>query len=217
MILKDGIMKALILSLVLTLNMYTYQYKAKDFTYLVEKMPKLEKSLLEQHFKLYQGYVYQVNFLNSLIVDNRTNPFVFHSIKRQLGFEFDGMRLHELYFSNLGGCGCINQKSSLYNAIVLQFGSFEAWLDDFRRTCKTRGVGWAVLYLDEDTGYLYNAWIADHSRGAFVRGSPILVIDLWEHAYMTQFGLDKDLYIEIMLGYIDYIMLEKRFAAAAEK
>ena len=199
------------------MNVYSYLYNAKDFTYLIGKMPKIDESLLNQHFKLYQGYVRQVNFLNSLLVDSRTDPFVFHSIKRQMGFEFDGMRLHELYFSNLGGCGCVEKKSSLYKAIVHQFGSFEAWLDDFRKTCMTRGVGWAILYVDEDTGLLYNAWISDHSQGVLVKAAPILVIDLWEHAYMTQFGLNKGQYVEIMLNYIDYSILEKRFCAAAEK
>jgi superoxide dismutase, Fe-Mn family len=210
-------LKKLFLSLLFVSQIYTYQYKPKDFTYLIERMPRINKTLLEQHFRLYQGYVWQVNFLNSLLIKKGADPFIFFSIKRQLGFEFDGMRLHELYFENLGGNGRIREISALKRALVAQFGSYRAWQEDFRKTCQTRGVGWAILYMDEDTGMLYNAWVADHSMGVLVRGSPILVIDLWEHAYMTQFGLDRAKYIEIILDYVDFQILDMRFSCSAQK
>src|SRR5262249_44176838 len=150
-------------------------YKARDFSHLFG-MPGFSRPLLENHFKLYQGYVENTNKLLSLLSDKRKDSKdpEYTELKRHFGWEFNGIRLHEYYFDNLGGNGEL-KKSDLSRAIDKQFGNFATWESDFKATGGMRGIGWAVLYRDNFTDALFNTWINEHDAGHLSGCSPILV------------------------------------------
>ncbi len=189
-------------------------YVAKDYNYLINKMPEIHPELLQVHFKLYGGYVDQVNRLNLLLEEEKKGSietsFTFQAIKRRYGWEYDGMVLHELYFDNLGGNEKLDQGSFLYQKIVQKFGSYDNWIRDFKATALTRGVGWVVLSWDSKRDLLFNAWITEHDTGPLYKYTPLLVIDLWEHAYLSQFQLDRGKYLDIVFKYIDWTEVSKR-------
>jgi len=190
-------------------------YAPKNYSHLLG-MPGFTDPLLQMHFKLYEGYVKNANeLLTKLKAMNESgqgSSYEYGALKRRLGWEFDGMRLHELYFGNLGGNGQFDLKGSLYGAITAQFGSFDSWKKDFVATGMMRGIGWSILYLDPMQGRLVNTWINEHDVGHLAGGTPLLIMDVFEHAYMPQFGLDRAKYIEAFFQNIDWKAPESRFA-----
>jgi Fe-Mn family superoxide dismutase len=186
-------------------------YVAKDYSSLLG-MPGFSDELLQMHFKLYEGYVKNSNELLAKLAGMAgTSSYEYGALKRRLGWEFDGMRLHELYFDNLGGSDGIDKKSGLYEAIVDQFGSFEKWKKDFIATGTIRGIGWAMLYIDLEQMRLINVWINEHDVGHLVRAKPLLIMDVFEHAYMPQYGLDRAKYIDAFFKNIDWAVVAKRY------
>jgi len=210
-------MKKILLTLLggilLTVGGFAQQeYKPKDFSHL-KGMPGFSDNLLNLHFKLYQGYVTNTNVLINLIksyADN-TQAYQYQALKRRFGWEFDGMRLHELYFGNLGGKKDIDRDSALYKAIERDFGSYEKWKKDFIATGLMRGIGWSILYYDHEAGRLFNTWINEHDLGHLATGEPILVMDVWEHAYITEYALDRAKYIDAFFNNIDWEIVAKRY------
>ncbi len=187
-------------------------YTAKDYSHLIG-MPGFSDNLLQMHFKLYEGYVKNANdLLSKLKAMTDTSAYEFGALKRRLGWEFDGMRLHELYFENLGGTTSLDKKSPLYTAIISQFGSFEKWKKDFISTGTIRGIGWALLYLDPEQNRLVNVWINEHDTGHLAQGRPLLIMDVFEHAYMPQYGLDKLKYIDAFFNNINWDIVSRRFS-----
>lgn len=186
----------------------TQVYEAKDYSHLLG-MQGFNNDLLNMHFKLYQGYVKNSNMLLSLL-NSISEPTQFGALKRRLGWEFDGMVLHELYFENLGGKKPIDKNSPISQAIESAFGSFEAWKKDFIATGMMRGIGWAILYRDPASKRMLNVWINEHDLGHLAGGVPILVMDVFEHAYMPQYGLDRDKYIDAFFQNIDWDAVSKR-------
>jgi len=189
-------------------------YIAKDFSYLLG-LTKLDDSLLKMHFKLYHGYVNNTNYLiqeiSKLANSGKALTYEFGALKRRLGWEFDGMRLHELYFSNMGGKTTLSKGAPLYKSIVKYFGSYENWENDFKATGKIRGIGWVVLYFDPAQSRLINVWINEHDLGHLATGDIILVMDVWEHAYLTQFGLDRGAYINTFFDSINWDVANRRY------
>ena len=192
----------------------TAPYKAKDYTNLLG-MNGFSDDLLTQHFTLYQGYVKNTNTLNdkleALMKGGKDRTPDYAGLKRMYGWEFDGMRLHEYYFENLGGKSPLDPKSDLYKALVDQYGSYEKWKQDFAATGLIRGIGWAILYEDRHTGRLTNTWVNDHNLGHLAGAKPLLVMDVWEHAYITEYGLNRGKYIEAFFKNIDWDVVGKRF------
>ncbi len=185
-------------------------YKAKDYSSLLG-MPGFSEKALNTHFKLYQGYVNNTNLLlDTLQKLDRKTP-AYSEIKRRVGWEFDGMRLHEYYFENLGGKGSLNTDSPLYQKLVADFGSYENWKADFIATGAMRGIGWAVLYLDPQTSRLVNTWINEHDVGHLAGGRPILIMDVFEHAYMIDYLLDRAAYIDAFFKNIQWETVSQRF------
>ena len=188
-------------------------YQAKDYTPLVG-MQGFSETLLRNHFTLYQGYVTNTNkFLESLdqiLKEGKSGNPEFAEFRRRLGWEFNGMRLHEYYFENLGGKEGINKGGKLYQKLVESFGSYEAWEKDFRATGSMRGIGWAILYQDILSGKFINFWINEHDVGHPSGGMPILIMDVFEHAFMIDYGLKRADYIEAFFRNINWIEVEKR-------
>jgi Fe-Mn family superoxide dismutase len=188
-------------------------YAPQNYSHLLG-MPGFSDSLLQMHFKLYQGYVKNTNDLLlklNTMGAGQASSYEYGALKRRLGWEFDGMRLHELYFDNLGGNGNLDPASPLFAAIATQFGSFEKWKRDFIATGSMRGIGWAILYLDPVQGRLMNVWINEHDVGHLAGGTPILIMDVFEHAYMPQYGLDRAKYIDAFFQNINWKAAGSRF------
>lgn len=188
-------------------------YTAKDFSHLIG-MPGFSDALLNNHFTLYQGYVTNTNKLLDALArlerEGKADWPEFSELKRRFGWEFDGMRVHEFYFGNLGGRGDLSQAGELRQVLEAQFGSYEAWEKDFRATGMIRGIGWVILYQDTATGRLLNFWIGEHDTGHPAGCTPILVMDVWEHAYMLDYGTKRAGYIDAFFRNIDWAAARKR-------
>lgn len=205
--------KAILLILAAASPLFS-DYTAKDYSRLLE-MKAFSRTLLEMHFKLYEGYVKNANLLLAKLEQTDPASYEFGALKRRVGWEVDGIRLHELYFENLGGSGTPNPQSPLSLALIKQFGSFEKWKTDFIATGMMRGIGWSVLYYEPESGRLLNQWINEHDVGHLAGGSPILIMDVFEHAYMPQFQLDKKKYIDAFFQNIEWKAAETRFSKAS--
>ena len=188
-------------------------YEAKDFSRL-QGMPGFSATLLSNHFTLYQGYVKNTNLLvdtmAKLGAEAKGGTPEYAELQRRFAFEWNGLRLHELYFGNLGGNGTPSPGGRLVSELAEQWGSFSAWETDFRAVGSLRGVGWAVLYRDEETGRLFNCWVNQHESGHLAGARPILVMDVWEHAFMLDYGLKRPDYIAAFFKNIDWSVCEQR-------
>lgn len=188
-------------------------YEAKNYTKLIGNV-EFSETLLKNHFTLYQGYVNNTNTLNDalsrLAKEGKATSPEFAEMKRRFGWEFDGMRLHELYFENLGGKTPLAPDSKLASRMHQEFGSKEAWEQEFRATGAMRGIGWAILYQDNVTGRLFNFWINEHDAGHPAGCIPILIMDVFEHAFLTDFGLKRADYINAFFNGIDWQAVESR-------
>ena len=188
-------------------------YTAKDYSKLIG-IEGFSPTLLNNHFTLYQGYVNNTNkvsdALKAMLKDGKTGTPEYAELKRRFGWEFNGMRLHEYYFENLGGKTPLVKSAVLGKLIESSFGSYEAWEQDFRATGGMRGIGWVVLYYDVPACVLFNQWINEHDAGHPAGCQPILIMDVFEHAYMVDYGLKKADYINAFFKNINWKTAEAR-------
>jgi Fe-Mn family superoxide dismutase len=177
-------------------------------------MEGFSQTLLTNHFTLYQGYVTNTNkvadALAAMLKDGKTGTPEYAELKRRFGWEFNGMRLHELYFDNLGGKSALVKNAVLGKLMAASFGSYEAWEQDFRATGAMRGIGWVVLYYDVPGCILINQWINEHDVSHLAGCQPILVMDVFEHAYMIDYGLKRADYIGAFFKNINWKAVESR-------
>jgi len=182
-------------------------YTAKDYSKLLG-MEGFSDTLLKNHFTLYQGYVTNTNklmdTLGQMFKDGKVGTPEFAELKRRFGWEFNGMRLHEYYFENLGGKGGLEKTGKLSKKISEDFGSYENWEKEFKGVGTMRGIGWPILYQDFLTGSLINFWINEHDVGHPAGCNPILILDVFEHAFMIDYGLKRADYIEAFFKNIDW-------------
>lgn len=189
-------------------------YQPQNFDYLLGTAG-FSDQLLRNHFTLYQGYVTNTNKLNDILkqmnVDGKLSTPEYAETKRRLGWEFNGMRLHEYYFGNLKNGGtAVDVKSLLNKKIAESFGSYEAWEKDFRATGSMRGIGWVVMYWDKTADRLFNVWINEHDVGHFSGCVPVLIMDVFEHAFMPDYGTKRADYIDAFFKAIDWSVVGKR-------
>jgi superoxide dismutase, Fe-Mn family len=192
-------------------------YQATNFEHLLGT-EGFSDQLLKNHFTLYQGYVTNTNKLVDILAglanEGKTATPEFAEQTRRLGWEFDGMRLHEYYFANMKKGGSSLDKAPTAQARIKEsFGSYEAWEKWLKGVGAMRGIGWAVLYHDVIGEKLCNTWINEHDTGHLAGCTPILVMDVFEHAYMTDYGLKRADYITAFFKAIDWEAVEKRISA----
>ncbi len=193
-------------------------YEQKNFDGLLG-MDGFSETLLKNHFTLYSGYVANANKAADLLAvmakEGKSGTPEYAEVKRRFGWEFNGMRLHEYYFGNLkkGGTNA-DQGPALAKALAVEFGSLESWEKDFRATGAMRGIGWVVLYYDSAAKRLFNCWINEHDAGHLSGATPLLVMDVFEHAYMTDYGLKRADYIAAFFMNINWNEAVARFAKA---
>jgi Fe-Mn family superoxide dismutase len=199
-------------------------YKAKTFN--LSGLNGISDQTLEMHFKLYEGYVKETNVLQEKIaailkdgkVDQEEMP-AYSELKRRLGFEYNGMVLHEYYFGNLkkGGGGNPERNSPFARATEASFGSYDTWKTDFVGIGKMRGVGWAICYQDPANGSLSNHWITLHEIGNVAGYNPVLVMDVWEHAFILDYKpAERPKYIEAFFSNVDWDVPQERVQRVAE-
>jgi len=188
-------------------------YTAKDYSKL-SGMEGFSEALLKNHFTLYQGYVTNTNKLMdlqaALLKEGKSGTPEFAETRRRLGWEFNGMRLHEYYFENLGRKGSPAQANKFNSEINANFGSVDSWVKDFKATGAMRGIGWAILYRDNLAGCFSNCWVNEHDAGHLAGCTPILVMDVFEHAFMLDYGLKRADYIEAFFKNINWAVVEAR-------
>jgi Fe-Mn family superoxide dismutase len=188
-------------------------YIAKDYSKLIGT-PGFSETLLKNHFTLYQGYVTNTNklldLLGAMLKEGKAGTPEYSELKRRLGWEFNGMRLHELYFENLGGKAGLGPDSPLAKKLAADFGGADIWEKDFRATGAMRGIGWTVLYQDTMGGRLINFWINEHDVSHPAGCTPLLVMDVFEHAFMLDYGLKRADYIEAFFKAVDWKAVEAR-------
>jgi Fe-Mn family superoxide dismutase len=205
--------------------METKIYKPQQFN--LSGLIGISDKTLEMHFKLYEGYVKATNELTERIaailadgkVDKEETP-AYSELTRRLGFEYNGMVLHEYYFGNMkkGGGGDPARGSQFRAAVERSYPSYPIWRTDFVSVGKMRGVGWAICFLDPKTGSVSNHWVELHETGNVAGFVPLLVMDVWEHAFLLDFKpSDRPMYIDAFLANIDWSVVEHRAQAVQIK
>lgn len=192
----------------------------KEKTFTIPELQGISIKNIEEHLKLYAGYVKHSNLIldhiNELSKDSEKNAYELGELQRRFSFEFDGMRNHEYYFSSLeNGPLSLEDASPLKSAIEKEWGSFDVWLARFKSIAMTRGVGWAMLYYDKSSGHLLNAWVEEQHLGHLTGLSPVLALDMWEHAYVYDYPTsEKKKYVEAFFENLNWHTIEENFSQA---
>jgi Fe-Mn family superoxide dismutase len=193
------------------------RYSPRDFS-KVRGLTGISDKQIEEHLKLYEGYVKRANTLTEKLQamcsagQAAGSDPVFAELTRRLGFEYGGMVNHEYYFGNMkGGAQAEAPAGKLRTALEQSFGKYDTWLADFRAIATMPGVGWVITFQDPANGWLSNHWITLHQDGVPSGYRPILVMDGWEHAYMRDYlATERAKYVEAFFKNIDWEACEKR-------
>ncbi len=193
-------------------------FTAKKFS--LPNLTGISSKNIEEHIKLYEGYVKHANLILDHIAefskDSEKYAFELGELQRRFAFEFDGMRNHEYYFAQLeGGAKELDSESALAKKLTEQFGSVEAFLARFKAIAMTRGVGWAMLYYDTETGNLLTQWVEEQHLGHLTGLSPVLALDMWEHAYVYDYPTsEKKKYVEAFFENLNWDIVERNYKKA---
>lgn len=171
----------------------------------IPSLKGISAKTIEEHLKLYAGYVKNLNET----LEGKQDI-------RRLGFEYNGMRNHEIYFSSLeDGPRPISDGSKLRSQIEKDFGTFDAWLTSFKSNSMTRGIGWSMLYYDRKEGVLINNWVEEQHISQLQDCSLILALDMWEHSYVADYQPSgKKNYVEDFFLNINWEKVEGNFINA---
>lgn len=180
------------------------------------EMPGLSAKQIEAHLKLYAGYVKNVNAVAAKIdeykKDSEANAIALSELTRRYAFEWNGMRLHEIYFAGLGGDGSI--AGALADAIVAQYGSIDSWKAEVKAVAMMRGIGWVLLVIDRTTNTMRNIWVSDHEIGHLAGCDVLFALDVWEHAYLLDYlPAQRADYVNAVFANLNWATAEARFAA----
>ena len=196
------------------------QFIEKKFE--IGELKGISAKSIEEHLKLYAGYVKHANLILSKIdeyaKDAEAHAYALGEIQRRFAFEYDGMRNHEYYFASLeGGAKELPESSTLKEAIVQEWGSFDAWLNRFKSIALTRGIGWAMLYYDAQNKKLLSTWVDEQHLGQLSGCSPILALDMWEHSFVYDYQPSgKKQYVEAYFENLNWEVVEENFRKAKE-
>ncbi|KKR62818.1 hypothetical protein A2643_00620 [Candidatus Nomurabacteria bacterium RIFCSPHIGHO2_01_FULL_39_220] len=194
--------------------------KFEEIKFNIGELKGISKKTIEEHLKLYAGYVKNANLILEKIPEyqgytkeDTFAPYVVDEIQRRFAFEFDGMRNHEYYFKSLeGGAKIVKGESPLKKAMTEEWGSVDLWFARFKTIAMTRGIGWAVLYYDPINKKLLNAWIDEQHLGHLTGLAWIFGIDMWEHSFYLDYATDKKKYVDAFLDNVNWEVVEKNFS-----
>ncbi len=185
-------------------------YVQKDFTHLLG-LTGFSDTLMNNHFTLYNGYVANSNKVVALLDTIEKGGYEYCELKRRLGWELNGIKLHEMYWSNMNkGCGDISISENMKNVLVENYGSIDEYKASLKRNGMIRGIGWVLLVQDNQTKKMFHTWIGEHNVGVIIDAKILMVMDCWEHAYMTDYGIKRADYIEHFINAIDWKVVESR-------
>ncbi len=193
-------------------------FQAKKFS--LPQVEGLSPETITTHLALYEGYVTNTNTLmtqlNNLAKHGTEFSYTISEMRRRLGFEWNGMRLHEIYFSTIeGGATSLLGETKLYKALHNQYGSFTDWFDIFSKL-SARGPGWALLQYDPESKHFFHTWVADHDIGVLASLPILLAVDHWEHAYIRDYEPSKKSeYIALYLSLINWKQVNEQFERIA--
>lgn len=189
------------------------KFEAKSFN--IPELKGISAKSIEEHLKLYEGYVSNTNLILEQINNrnkNENSPYALAEIQRRFSFEYNGMKNHEIYFSSLSEGSCEISENRLKKAIENEWESFENWLELFKNIAKTRGVGWAMLMYDRETGKLLNTWVDEQHLGHLMGTTPILALDMWEHSFVGDYWPSgKGQYIEDFFENLNWKIIEDNY------
>jgi superoxide dismutase, Fe-Mn family len=191
------------------------KYEPKQFN--IGELKGLSKVSIDEHIKLYEGYIKHVNLIGEQLANKSGLEYSDREMQRRLGFEFGGMKNHEIYFDSLSdGTKEINKDSALYKAIESEWGSFDKWLELFKQTAQTRGVGWTILYFDKENNKLLNTWVDEQQFGHLPGTKAILALDMWEHSFVLDYKPSgKVQYIEDFFENLNWSKIEDNYTSAS--
>ncbi len=195
------------------------EYKSKTWELPTTFIGSISRDSIDEHIKLYNGYVKHFNIINNILISTRPEPgdenlpYAKSEVSRRLAFEWNGIKNHEYYFDQLvGGPAAIDTVSDLYTAISNQFGSYDHWLETFTLLAKTRGIGWAILWRDRETGNLINNWVDEQHIGQLNSCDIIYAIDMWEHSFVFDYKPSgKASYITDYIANTNWTAVQKRY------
>ncbi len=191
------------------------KYQIRKFNLSV--LTGLSSKQIEVHLGLYEGYVKHVNLIREKIAElsqnQEANAYVINELRRRFAFEFNGMRLHEYYFEQFQNSASVqSMNSALARATTEKYGSYENLSVHIRGVASTRGIGWVVVYFDTIGKTIHTVFVSEHEIGQLTGLPIILVIDMWEHAFMVDYvPTEKSKYIDAVFANLNWKFIEKRF------
>jgi Fe-Mn family superoxide dismutase len=196
----------------------THEFAPKTFT--IRALDGISTDSIAEHMKLYQGYVKNLNTALSkrqeYFKDGEANAYEIGELSRRLSFEWNGMKNHELYFEQLEGEAVSLPDGALREAIGAQWGSFDAWLSQFKTLAVTRGIGWAMLSYDPETKQLINSWVDEQHLGQLNGTVTLLALDMWEHSFVADYKPSgKKMYVDDYLRQMNWEVVARRFEKAS--
>jgi Fe-Mn family superoxide dismutase len=195
-------------------------YEIKKFE--LPELAGISKESVAQHIGLYEGYVKNFNAVSTaiedLLKDPEKNMLAIAELRRRHSFEFDGMKLHELYFPQFAGAPTpLPEGSTLAQALTKHWGSVDAAIVRMRQTAAMRGPGWSILYYNPETHMFHMGFVEEQHQGHFATLPIIAALDVWEHAFLLDYGASgKAKYIDAFFKNINWSVIEQRFAAVAK-
>ncbi len=199
--------------------------KFEEQQFNIGELKGISAKNIEEHLKLYSGYVKNTNTIlekikeyRGYVAEDSFAPYVINELYRRFSFEYNGMKNHELYFDSLSdGPREINMESNLYKKIVEDFGSFAEFLEDFKTLALTRGIGWASLWYNSERDILMTSWIDEQHLGQLNNTTMVLGIDMWEHAYVYDYPTsEKKKYIDAFFENLNWEKIENNFKNAVK-
>jgi Fe-Mn family superoxide dismutase len=191
-------------------------YIEKKFT--VPALEGISAKSVEEHLGLYAGYVKNFNAISAaiedLLQDPEKNVLAIAELRRRHSFEFDGMKLHELYFPQFeGSAKVLDTNSALAQAVNKHWGSSDAMIKRTIQTGMMRGPGWSILYYNPEVKAFHMGFVGEQHQGHFATLPIILALDVWEHAFILDYGAaGKAKYIDAFFKNLNWGVIEERFA-----
>lgn len=192
-------------------------YTEKKFE--IPTLDGISAKSIEEHLGLYAGYVKNFNAISAaieeLLADADKNALAIAELRRRHSFEFDGMKLHELYFPQLeGGAQALDTNSAFAQAVTAHWGSVDNMLARVRQTAAMRGPGWANLYYNPESRMFHMGFVGEQHQGHFATLPIVLALDVWEHAFLLDYGAaGKGKYVDAFFKNLNWKVVADRFEA----
>ena len=197
--------------------------KLEAKTFNIPSLKGISAKTIEEHLKLYQGYVKNLNLIHEKMdgyaKDFEANQYALNELLRRQSFEYNGIRNHEVYFGSLeGGPSALTDASKLKKKINETWGNFDAWLGGMKSMAASmRGIGWAALVYDKKADTLHTIWIDEQHLGHMNGCEMVLGIDMWEHSYVADYQPSgKKQYVEDFFSNLNWAAVEANFVVASK-